>query len=291
MAKVTAALMQQEIADKENGKYAAFVLGNKLLNRKIVKRAVMTLPYGSKYQSCHAYISEALIPSLKALGVDENKCLEIARYTSKTIWTAIPLVVQAAREGMSYLQKLARLFSNQTNPITWQTPSGFMVQQSYYSVEGKRICLMTGGSIILKNNIPTWETGRDDENRLRLTFQSTNARKIDPTRQVSGIAPNFIHSLDASHLMMSVCEAKRHSISNFALIHDSLGTHAGLTEDFAKIIRETFYRLYSEYTPLEDITKHLLAQIEEPDKEKIPTPPTKGDLDLTKIKEAVYLFA
>ena len=150
---------------------------------------------------------------------------------------------------------------------------------------------MTGGSIILKNNIPTWETGGDDENRLRLTFQSTNARKIDPTRQVSGIAPNFIHSLDASHLMMSVCEAKRHSISNFALIHDSLGTHAGLTEDFAKIIRETFYRLYSEYTPLEDITKHLLAQIEEPDKEKIPTPPTKGDLDLTKIKEAVYLFA
>ena len=291
VAKTTAALMQQEIADKENGKYAAFVLGNKLLNRKIVKRAVMTLPYGSKYQSCHAYISEALIPSLKALGRDEKECLEIARYTSKTIWTAIPLVVQAAREGMSYLQKLARLFSNQTNPITWQTPSGFMVQQSYYSVEGKRICLMTGGSIILKNNIPTWETGRDDENRLRLTFQSTNARKIDPTRQVSGIAPNFIHSLDASHLMMSVCEAKRHSISNFALIHDSLGTHAGLTEDFAKIIRETFYRLYSEYTPLEDITKHLLAQIEEPDKEKIPTPPTKGDLDLTKIKEAVYLFA
>ena len=291
VAKATAALMQQEIADKENGKYAAFVLGNKLLNRKIVKRAVMTLPYGSKYQSCHSYISEALIPSLKALGKDEKECLEIARYTSKTVWTAIPLVVQAAREGMSYLQKLARLFSNQTNPITWQTPSGFMVQQSYYSVEGKVIKLRTGGRIILKDDVPTWETGREDKDRLHLTFQSTNTRKIDPTRQVSGIAPNFIHSLDASHLMMSVCEAKRHNISNFALIHDSLGTHAGQTEDFAKIIRETFYRLYSDYTPLEDITKHLLEQIEEPDKEKIPTPPTKGDLDLTKIKNAVYLFA
>ena len=291
VAKATAALMQQEIADKENGKYAAFVLGNKLLNRKIVKRAVMTLPYGSKYQSCHSYISEALIPSLKALGRDEKECLEIARYTSKTIWSAIPLVVQAAREGMSYLQKLARLFSEQTNPITWQTPSGFMVQQSYYSVEGKRIKLLTGGNIVLKDNIPIWKTKNETEDEIRLIFQSTNTRKIDPTRQVSGIAPNFIHSLDASHLMMSVCEAKRHSISNFALIHDSLGTHAGQTEDFAKIIRETFYRLYSDYTPLEDITKHLLEQIEEPDKEKIPTPPTKGDLDLTKIKEAVYLFA
>ena len=291
VAKATAALMQQEIADKENGKYAAFVLGNKLLNRKIVKRAVMTLPYGSKYQSCHSYISEALIPSLKALGKDEKECLEIARYTSKTVWTAIPLVVQAAREGMTYLQKLARLFSKQTNPITWQTPSGFMVQQSYYSVEGKRIKLLTGGNIVLKDNIPIWKTKNETEDEIRLIFQSTNTRKIDPTRQVSGIAPNFIHSLDASHLMMSVCEAKRHNISNFALIHDSLGTHAGHTEDFAKIIRETFYRLYSEYTPLEDITKHLLAQIEEPDKEKIPTPPTKGDLDLTKIKEAVYLFA
>ena len=291
VATATKGIMQTEIADKDNGQYASLLLGHKLITRKTVKRAVMTLPYGSKYQSCHAYVSAELIPALEKLGINEQTRLDTARYASKTIWNAIPMVVQAAREGMAYLQKLARLFSEQTNPITWQTPSGFMVQQSYYSVEGKRIELQTGGTIILKDNIPVWQVGREKGVKIQLVFQSTNSRKIDPTRQVSGIAPNFIHSLDASHLMMSVCAAKRQDISSFALIHDSLGTHAGHTEQFSQIIRDAFYSLYADNDPLGDIVLHLVAQIEGVDITKLPEPPSKGDLDLKEIKNAVYLFA
>lgn len=289
VAKAALRLIEKDVADAEVGEYATLVLAHKMIDRKTVKRAVMTLPYGSKFQSCSEYIAAELTPRLTAIGEDDrNKRREITKYVAKRVWEAIPLVVQAAREGMSYLQKLANLFSTQALPITWQTPAGFYVQQSYYSVEGKRVTLMTGGSIVLKNNIPTWKAGTDED---QVTFQSINDRQINPTRQVSGIAPNFIHSLDASHLMFSVKAARDKGMTNFALIHDSLGTHAGNTEEFAEIIRGCFYRLYADNKPLDDITDNLIVQLPPELRLKAPEKPREGELDLKEIKKALYLFA
>ena len=282
-------LMTKDAADKDKGEMAVFLLANGLIDRKIVKRSVMTLPYGSRYQSCNEYVTEALTERLKEKGI--TKQTDIKRYTdyaSRTVWDAIPIVVQAARHGMNYLQALARLFNKQTLPITWTTPTGFIVQQSYYSVEGKRIHLSTNGGIILKKGIPVWQPKEQKRDTI-ITFQSTDERKINPARQVSGIAPNFIHSLDASHLMMSVRAARDQGINAFALIHDSLGVHAGKTEEFSQIIRDAFCSLYAENDPLGDITTHLLSQLDE--KKKAPEIPGKGSLDISDIKEAVYLFS
>lgn len=290
VANAAISLIEQDIAAAgDEGQFASFVLGNKMIERKTVKRAVMTLPYGSKFSSCLEYISLDLVPKITALGIDDTqKQKKICGYVAKKVWEAIPLVVQKAREGMSYLQKLAGLFTGIKMPITWRTPTGFYVQQSYYSVEGRRINIFTGGSIILKNNLPVWQAGTT---RDRYTTQSTDDRVINPTRQVSGIAPNFVHSLDASHLMMSVKKARSKGITDFALIHDSLGTHAGRTEQFAEIIRNCFHDLYAENDPLGDITDHLLGQLPDGLRKKAPEKPSEGDLDLEEIKKAVYLFA
>lgn len=289
VAAATINLMKTDVASAEFGEPATFLLAHKLIDRKVVKRAVMTLPYGSKYRSCCYYVSEELSARLQEKGItDAKQLMEYGQYASKRVWAAIPMVVQKAREGMNYLQALAHLFTKQKMPITWTTPTGFVVQQSYYSVKGKVINLYTGGSIILKNGLPTWQTTGE---RNQITFQSIDTREIDPTRQVSGIAPNFIHSLDASHLMMSVKEASAQGIHNFALIHDSLGVHAGETEKFATIIRDCFYKLYAENTPLVDITTHLLNQLDDDLQHKAPAMPTLGTLDLNDIKRAKYLFA
>lgn len=290
VAKAAISLIKNDItAGGDNGKHAAYVLGHNLIERKTVKRAVMTLPYGSKFSSCSEYITADLLPKLTALGMnDRSEKRALCGYVAKKVWEAIPMVVEKAREGMSYLQKLASLFAKQQLPITWKTPTGFYVQQSYYSVSGRVIKLQTGGSIVLKNNLPVWQPSGE---RIDIAFQSTDDRTINPTRQVSGIAPNFVHSLDASHLMFSVKKASEQGITDFALIHDSLGTHAGRTEQFAGIIRNCFYDLYAENDPLGDITNHLLEQLPDELRAKAPTMPSEGDLDLEEIKKAVYLFA
>ena len=125
-----------------------------------------------------------------------------------------------------------------------------------------------------------------------LSVYSTDDKIINPTRQVSGIAPNFIHSLDASHLMFSVTEATKNNIDAFALIHDSLGVHAGRTEEFSQIIRNCFHDLYAEHDPLQEITDHLLDQIQDTTlRNKAPKMPDKGNFNIDDIKEAIYLFA
>lgn len=62
-------------------------------------------------------------------------------------------------------------------------------------VSAQRIRFATGGSIILKELVPVWINGNE---RSYVTVISQD-RHIDPKKQVSGIAPNFIHSLDSSH--------------------------------------------------------------------------------------------
>lgn len=279
-------LLEQDVAG-EHGDWAILMLSRKMIDRKVVKRAVMTLPYGSTYSSCHKYIEDELTPKLLESGADEKHLSKITHYAASTVWQAIPMVVLKAREGMDYLQKLARLVSKQALPVSWTTPTGFPVQQSYFEVSGERVNLALGGEIILRNNVPIWQA---KDNQRRVTFANME-RRIDPKRQISGIAPNFIHSLDSSHLMMSVLAAKKRGMSDFALIHDSLGTHAGNTEQFIAIIRESFHRLYAENDPLEMLTTHLISQIPEEARKKLPEMPEKGDLDVNDILSAEYLFA
>jgi hypothetical protein len=51
--------------------------------------------------------------------------------------------------------------------------------------------------------------------------------KMDKSRQANGIAPNFVHSMDAAHLMKTIIKAKdKHDIEDFSVVHDSFGTHA-----------------------------------------------------------------
>lgn len=281
-------LMQQDIADAENGAHASLLLAHKLVTRKIVKRPVMTQPYGSTYFTCRDYIHNELHSELAKVGVPEENRKPIELYCASVLWKAIPLVVQAAREGMAYLRELAKLVAKEELPVTWTTPTGFMVQQSYYETTTRRIRFATGGTITLKNNIPVWYSGED---RRAVYVAEINNKAINNKRQVNGIAPNFIHSLDSSHLMMSVLEAARNDINHFALIHDSLGTHAGNTEVFSKIIRDCFYKLYADYDPLGEITTHLSEQITEKHRKKIPEKPQLGSLKLEDIKEALYLFS
>ena len=50
---------------------------------------------------------------------------------------------------------------------------------------------------------------------------------IKPQKQKTAFPPNFIHSLDATHMLKTALAAKRKNIT-FAAVHDSYWTHAGV---------------------------------------------------------------
>jgi DNA-directed RNA polymerase len=105
--------------------------------------------------------------------------------------------------------------------------------------------------------------------------------KSDKRAHATGIAPNFVHSLDACHLQETVNSMDK--TCSFAMIHDSFGVHVADSPQLAKTLRKVFVDMYSN-----DI---LNTFINEQEKEIGIEQPSKGTLDLSKVLEDEFFFS
>jgi DNA-directed RNA polymerase len=105
-------------------------------------------------------------------------------------------------------------------------------------------------------------------------------------RQRTAFPPNYIHSIDSSHMMMTAVACREQGL-DFAGVHDSFWTHAGHVDQMNYILRSKFIDLHSQPL-LETLLEEL--QTEHPDIVFPPLPP-RGDLDLEDIKSADYFFS
>jgi len=63
-------------------------------------------------------------------------------------------------------------------------------------------------------------------------------------KQASAFPPNFVHSLDATHMLLTAIETHRRGLT-FAAVHDSYWTHACDIDAMSTVIRDTFIDLHS----------------------------------------------
>jgi DNA-directed RNA polymerase len=106
----------------------------------------------------------------------------------------------------------------------------------------------------------------------------------------SGISPNFVHSLDASHLMLTINKCRENGLQNFSCVHDSYGTLAADATKLAYYLREAFIEQYGADV-LKKFREEIAKQIPASMREMIPPMPKKGGLDLEKVRESCYFFA
>lgn len=245
------------------------------LSRKTTKRQVMTLPYGATLFSCRGYTEEWMRDQF-ADGVarpwDERFDFKATQYLSALIWASIGEVVVAARQAMDWLQGCARVVAKEGLPVYWQTPSGFPVMQKYNEYNSRRVKTKIGDAIV------------------KLSLQE-ETDIIDQRRMANAISPNFVHSMDATHLVVSTCYGVNNDINHYAMIHDSFGTHAANTEMLAACLREAFVSLYHGKDVLEDFRQQILLQVEPESQAKIRPVPTKGDLDVSVVRDSQFFFA
>ncbi len=112
---------------------------------------------------------------------------------------------------------------------------------------------------------------------------------IDARAQRNGISPNFIHSMDATHLQRVVLAEYQKGNRNFAMIHDSFGTDIAHAGELYKTIRQEFICLYKDQNYLQnflDSVKYLI-----PDDAEIPEIPKFGTLDIDLIAKSDFCFA
>jgi len=240
------------------------------IDRGMTKRPVMTLPYGSTRYGMADQIAEEC--GKRGLDLPEGKSAEACVFLAGVVYETIGEVVIAAREAMDWLQDVARLVSSMDLPIRWRTPVGFPVVQAYQQTKTINI-----DSRILNQRVRI---------KVRDTLPGVAKRK-----QASGIAPNFVHSLDASHMMLTVLKAQEEfGLNAFAMVHDSFGVHACDVDALSYSLREAFVEMYSQPV-LDEFREEIREQLSDDLVEKLPELPACGNLDIEAVRDSEFFFA
>ena len=266
-----AEMVKEEIAHEAAQGDALAQQLNGRVTRKVVKQTVMTNVYGVTFTGAKRQV----LKQLDELMLDLPDTFELNRlaassYVAKKIFKSLSTMFNGAHdiqywltdcasrisdsisaEQVDYIEREAKgeKFPNQfklkalrgrkddplsfKSSVIWTTPLKMPVVQPYRKASARRI----------------------DTNLQSITIMHrTDADPVHKAKQLQAFPPNFIHSLDATHMFLTAL--KSHEVGlTFASIHDSFWTHAGDVNMMNRIIRDAFIRMHSE-----DIVGRLAAE-------------------------------
>ncbi|AAS51450.1 ACR224Cp [Eremothecium gossypii ATCC 10895] len=205
-----------------------------LITRKVVKRTVMTNVYGVTFIGATNQIDKELQDAFP------DNSYDMARYLTKHVFNSIRELFHAAHLIQDWLGESAKKISKSIRldlelekikkldnsimmtSVIWTSPLGLPVVQPYRDIKKKQI-----------------------HTNLQTVFIADPfaVNPIDPRRQMAGFPPNFIHSLDASHMLLSAIECGRLGLQ-FAAVHDSYWTHASDVPKMNKALRNEFVKMH-----------------------------------------------
>ncbi|KAF7838116.1 DNA-directed RNA polymerase 3, chloroplastic [Senna tora] len=250
-------------SNKDPATYPNALLAKVLIDqvdRKLVKQTVMTSVYGVTFVGAREQIKRRLHE--KGLITDDRLLFTAACYAAKVTLAALGEIFEAARGIMGWLGDCAKVIASENQPVRWTTPLGLPVVQPYCKSERHLI-----------------------KTSLQILALQREGNAVDIRKQRTAFPPNFVHSLDGAHMMLTAL-ACRDAGLRFAGVHDSFWTHASDVEQMNQILREKFVELYN-MPILENLLEGFQSTYPGLD---FPSLPKRGDFDLQKVLESPYFF-
>ena len=233
------------------------------ITRSLTKRNVMTQPYSVTRYGMY----NQLLDEMEDMENSNKKFWIGDRWLASKVLVdlndrAITEIVKGARVGQEFLKSITRDVTSEGRYIFYTTPLiKFPVLQRINKHKDKRVNTELGRLVIR---------------------QFTD--EIHHIKMASGIAPNYIHSLDATLLMLTV-EKMREVCSDFHLIHDSYGVPVKHIPLLNKCIRESYIEIFKS-NPLHRFVRQVLPdRIGEVDSVMLNT------LNLDDVRDAAYIFS
>jgi DNA-directed RNA polymerase len=237
------------------------------LTRKVVKQTVMTSVYGVTFVGAREQVMRQLV-DLRAVQWPEPKEKSIyaaSMYVARLTLSSLSAVFTGAKSIMTWLGECAALMTKEQQPVSWVTPLGLPVTQPY-----RKSTAFTVRTLMQS-----------------VTFNDNNdALPVSTTRQRAAFPPNFVHSLDATHMMTTAIECERRGLV-FSSVHDSFWTHACDIDSMNEVLREQFIALYSQPI-LDDLYTSFCVRFPHVN---FPPVPRAGTLDISRIRESKYFFS
>nr|XP_012230354.1 PREDICTED: DNA-directed RNA polymerase, mitochondrial [Linepithema humile] len=242
------------------------------ISRKVIKQTVMTTVYGVTKFGARLQIARQL-SDLKEF--DHNYVWSGSQYLTEKTFKSLQTMFASAKEIQDWFTQCAGVISLNNQYVQWVTPLGLPVLQPYFR-------------------------------RIKSTSQKklgkTSNIKPDTMKQKNAFPPNFIHSLDSSHMMLTSLHCEQAGIT-FMSVHDCFWTHPCTVDIMNRICREQFVMLHNEPI-LEDLSKFFCEKYKDHFTLKHPIQrnqavgmhvfknlPKKGDFDINGILSSRYFFS
>ncbi|KAL2011140.1 hypothetical protein VTN00DRAFT_3858 [Thermoascus crustaceus] len=244
---------------------------NGKITRKIVKQTVMTNVYGVTFIGASRQVRRQLVDYYPEL---EHECGhdKASVYIARKIFDALGSMFNGAHKIQYWLGDCANRITQSLSPeqveelaktaltpdgepavdennkksakakdpttkfrstVVWTTPLGLPVVQPYRVTKARRIKTSM-------QELSIMESSWDDV--------------VSKRKQLQAFPPNFIHSLDATHMILSATECHRHGLT-FSAVHDSFWTHAADVDVMNRVLRDAFIRMHSD-----DVVKRLASE-------------------------------
>jgi DNA-directed RNA polymerase len=257
------------------------------INRSLTKPPVMTKTYGSTQIRCLQTTSDYFVElqekenkqaraekrepvkvhGFAGMNEDGISMRDAEKLCSKTIWEALKETVTAANDGMKFIQQVAGKMAKAGSHLEWETPTGFIVEQKELEYKSRRIKTQLLGN-------------------TRFTI-AEETRNINVNKMKTSSAPNFVHSMDSSHLVLATNAFLDAGFTGIAIIHDDFGTHACDTPKLRDLLRQTFVDMYEENDVLADFLDYNEALLLQELGVEVPE---AGSLNLKDVLASPYAF-
>ena len=240
-------------------------------DRKGAKRCTMIVPYNGTIS--------AFVRYLRLWVMDRRNAGEICPFgyreldpalfvLAKAIARAIDETIPGPRKVMEWSKQAIRPYAQRDMAVPWGTPSGFQVVMAHPDRQRKLVRTKIG----LKAS--------------KLVMYD-NTDKLDKAKQARAFMPHYVHSRDAAHMHLTVCELLDSGVRDFLFNHDSFGTHLCHGDELQEITRDTFVRMYPRGV-LRELHRHLQERLG--NDVVIPEPPAEGTLDIEELRKSLYFF-
>ena len=251
------------IADAAKGQELARFLQDKI-TRKTVKTTVMTNVYGVTFIGARLQVRKNLaaafpnFPSTTDINLSTS-----SHYIAQKIFWALSSMFNGARDIQNWLGECASRICESLSPdqMDW------IERNAEQKIEERRFAIKALNERSIKNEHTRFKTTVIWTTPLKMPvvqpyrqstaqYVMTSLQKMsiaDPSaadsvvkrKQLQAFPPNFIHSLDATHMMLSALKSDEEGLT-FAAVHDSFWTHAGDVDKMNIILRDAFIRMHSE---------------------------------------------
>ncbi|KAF2217195.1 hypothetical protein CERZMDRAFT_108986 [Cercospora zeae-maydis SCOH1-5] len=266
-----AEVVKAEVAkDAADGNPVAQKLHGRI-TRKCVKQPVMTNVYGVTFYGARLQVRKQLEVIFAADKTHDATALgDMSHYITQKIFKSLGQMFTGAQAIQNWLGQCADRVATCLTPEQVKSFEGMKkmlkakrgsrTKKKDDGVEGSAETATPESKPLFKTTVvwttplrlPVVQPYRSAKSKLISTTMQSMAiqdpQAWDPVsrrKQLQAFPPNFIHSLDATHMLLSAYKCTEKGMT-FASVHDSFWTHACDVNRMSEVLRDAFVAMHSE---------------------------------------------